>query len=66
MKERVALAVDELIAFANSKGGTICFGVKDNGEVTGGTGNCDLQNIVEAIYDKTRLPLFTEAREFEY
>ena len=34
MKERVALAVDELIAFANSKGGTVYFGVEDNGEVT--------------------------------
>ena len=61
MKERVALAVDELIAFANSKGGTVYFGVEDNGEVTGCTGNYDLQNIVEAIYDKTRPPLFTEA-----
>ena len=66
MKERVALAVDELIAFANSKGGTVYFGVEDNGEVTGCTGNYDLQNIVEAIYDKTRPPLFTEAGEFEY
>ena len=66
MKERVALAVDELIAFANSKGGTVYFGVEYNGEVTGCTGNYDLQNIVEAIYDKTRPPLFTEAGEFEY
>ena len=66
MKERVALAVDEPIAFANSKGGTVYFGVEDNGEVTGCTGNYDLQNIVEAIYDKTRPPLFTEAGEFEY
>ena len=66
MKERIALAVDELIAFANSKGGTVYFGVEDNGEVTGCTGNYDLQNIVEAIYDKTRPPLFTEAREIEY
>ena len=66
MKERIALAVDELIAFANNKGGTVYFGVEDNGEVTGCTGNYDLQNIVEAIYDKTRPPLFTEAREIEY
>ena len=66
MKERVALAVDELIAFANSKGGTVYFGVEDNGEVTGCIGSYDLQNIVEAIYDKTRPPLFTEAREIEY
>ena len=66
MKERIALAVDELIAFANNKGGTVYFGVEDTGEVTGCTGNYDLQNIVEAIYDKTRPPLFTEAGEFEY
>ena len=66
MKERIALAVDELIAFANNKGGTVYFGVEDNGEVTGCTGNYDLQNIVEAIYEKTRPPLFTEAGEFEY
>ena len=35
-KERVALAVDELIAFANTKGGTVYFGVEDDThEVTG-------------------------------
>lgn len=28
MKEIISLAVDELIAFANSKGGTVYFGVK--------------------------------------
>lgn len=28
MKERVKLAVDELIAFANAKGGTLFFGVE--------------------------------------
>lgn len=66
MKERIALAVDELIALANSKGGTVYFGVEDNGEVTGCSGNYDLQNIVEAIYDKTRPGLFTDAEEFEY
>lgn len=42
MKERIALAVDELIAFANSRGGTVYFGVEDNGKVTGCTGNYDL------------------------
>ena len=35
MKERISLAVDELIAFANTKGGTLYFGVEDNGTVTG-------------------------------
>lgn len=36
MKEIISLAVDELIAFANSKGGTVYFGVEDNPvEVTG-------------------------------
>lgn len=66
MKERIALAVDELIAFANSKGGTVYFGVEDNGEVTGCTGKYDLQNMVEAIYDKTRPSLFVEAGEIKY
>lgn len=66
MKERIALAVDELIAFANSRGGTVYFGVEDNGKVTGCTGNYDLQNIVEAIYDKTRPALFVDSGEIEY
>lgn len=54
MKKRINLAVDELIAFANNKGGTLYFGVEDNGEVTGCDGNYDLQNIIESIYEKTR------------
>ncbi len=29
MKDRLALAVDELVAFANTKGGTVYFGVED-------------------------------------
>ena len=66
MRERIALAVDELIAFANAKGGTVYLGVEDNGEVTGCIGNYDLQNIVESIYDKTRPGLFTEIEELEY
>lgn len=66
MRERIALAVDELIAFANAKGGTVYLGVEDNGEVTGCTGNYDLQNIVESIYDKIRPGLFTEIEELEY
>lgn len=66
MRERIALAVDELIAFANAKGGTVYLGVEDNGEVTGCTGNYDLQNIVESIYDKTRPCLFAEIEELEY
>lgn len=52
MKKRINLAVDELIAFANNKGGTLYFGVEDNGEVTGCDGNYDLQNIIESIYEK--------------
>ena len=35
MRERISLAVEELIAFANTKGGVLYFGVEDNGEVTG-------------------------------
>ena len=38
MKEIISLAVDELIAFANSKGGTVYFGVEDNPVVVTG---CD-------------------------
>ena len=30
MRERISLAVDELIAFANCKGGTVYLGVEDN------------------------------------
>ena len=66
MRERISLAVDELIAFANCKGGTVYFGVEDNGEVTGCTGKYDLQSIQEAIYDKTSPHLFTEIEEIEY
>lgn len=66
MKERIKLAVDELIAFANADGGTVYLGVEDDGEVTGCTGNYDKQGIIEAIYDKTRPPLFTNIEEFQY
>ena len=65
MKERISLAVDELIAFANAVGGVLYFGVEDNGEVTGCT-NYDCQNIMEAIYDKTRPGLFTEIEVIKY
>ena len=66
LKEIINLAVDELIAFANCKGGTVYIGIEDNGEVTGCTGKYDLQNICETIYDKTRPPMFTEAKELLY
>lgn len=66
MKKRINLAVDELIAFANNKGGTLYFGVEDNGEVTGCDGNYDLQNIIESIYEKTRLSIFVDPEEIEY
>ena len=66
-REIVSLAVDELIAFANCKGGTVYFGVEDNPiEVTGCDKNYDSQRIIEAIYDKTRPSLFTEIEDFEY
>lgn len=35
MRERISLAVDELVAFANAKGGTVYMGVEDDGTVTG-------------------------------
>ena len=66
MKKRINLAVDELIAFANNKGGTLYFGVEDNGEVTGCDGNYDLQNIIESIYEKTRPSIFFFSEEIEY
>ena len=66
MKKRINLADDELIAFANNKGGTLYFGVEDNGEVTGCDGNYDLQNIIESIYEKTRPSIFVDPEEIEY
>lgn len=66
MKKRINLEVDELIAFANNKGGTLYFGVEDNGEVTGCDGNYDLQNIIESIYEKTRPSIFVDPEEIEY
>lgn len=66
MKKLINLAVDELIAFANNKGGTLYFGVEDNGEVTGCDGNYDLQNIIESIYEKTRPSIFVDPEEIEY
>lgn len=66
MKKRINLAGDELIAFANNKGGTLYFGVEDNGEVTGCDGNYDLQNIIESIYEKTRPSIFVDPEEIEY
>lgn len=58
-REVINLAVDELIAFANADGGTVYFGVEDDGTVTGCT-KYDTQQIIEAIYDKTRPSLFTK------
>ena len=65
MKERINLAVDELIAFANTNGGTVYFGIEDDGTVTGCT-NYDCQKILEAIYDKTRPSLFCDINELSY
>lgn len=67
IKEIISLAVDELIAFANTKGGTVYFGVEDKSiEVTGCDRNYDGQRIIEGIYDRTVPPLFTEISDFEY
>lgn len=66
MKERINLVVPELIAFVNSKGGTVYLGIEDNGDVTGCPGEYDLQNICESIYDKTRPPMFTDIEEIDY
>ena len=35
MKERIKLAVDELVAFANANGGVLVVGIEDNREITG-------------------------------
>ena len=66
MKERINLVVPELIAFANSKGGTVYLGIEDNGDITGCFGNYDLQNICESIYEKTRPSMFTDIEEIDY
>lgn len=66
MKERINLVVPELIAFANSKGGTVYLGIEDNGDVTGCSGKYELQNICESIYEKTRPPMFTDIEEIDY
>mgnify|MGYP004607003345 CR=1 FL=1 len=66
-KEIIALAVDELIAFANHKGGTVYFGVEDNPvEVTGCNHDYDSQRIIEGIYDKTRPSLFVDIEDFDF
>ncbi|MDE6738800.1 MAG: putative DNA binding domain-containing protein [Lachnospiraceae bacterium] len=66
MRERISLAVDELIAFANAKGGTVYMGVEDDGTVTGCTEGYDTQIIMESIYDRTRPALFTEIEVIKY
>lgn len=65
MRERISLAVEELIAFANTKGGTVYFGVEDDGTVTG-CDKYDCQKIMESIYDRTRPSLFTEIEVIKY
>ena len=65
MRERISLAVEELIAFANTKGGTVYFGVEDDGTVTG-CEKYDCQRIMESIYDRTRPSLFTEIEVIKY
>lgn len=65
LKDRINLAVNELIAFANAKGGTVYFGIEDDGEITG-CFDYDCQKLIEAIYDKTRPSLFTDIEEIDY
>ena len=65
MRERISLAVDELVAFANAKGGTVYMGVEDDGTVTG-CNRYDVQKIMESIYDRTRPALFTEIEVIHY
>ena len=65
MRERIFFAVDELVAFANAKGGTVYMGVEDDGTVTGCNGY-DVQKLMESIYDRTRPALFTEIEVIHY
>lgn len=65
MRERISLAVDELVAFANAKGGTVYMGIEDDGTVTG-CNRYDVQKIMESIYDRTRPALFTEIEVIHY
>ena len=65
MRERISLVVDELVAFANAKGGTVYLGVEDDGTVTG-CKDYDIQRIMESIYDRTRPALFTEIEVIQY
>lgn len=65
MKERINLAVKELVAFANTKGGTLYYGIEDDGTVTGCM-DYDTQSILEGIYDKTRPPLYCDIEEIDY
>ena len=65
MRDRISLVVDELIAFANAKGGIVYMGVEDDGTVTGCTGY-DVQKLMESIYDRTRPALFTEIEVISY
>ena len=66
IKECINLVTPELVAFSNTKGGTVYLGVEDDGEVTGCIGLYSVQNILDAVYDKTRPPLFVEAEEIPY
>ncbi|MBP3239508.1 MAG: ATP-binding protein [Oribacterium sp.] len=52
MKERISLAVDELMAFANANGGTVYFGVEDDGTITGCT-KYDCQNLISKYLEKS-------------
>lgn len=61
MKECIKLSVPELVALSNTKGGTVYLGVENNGDVTGCFPPFNIQSILDAIYDKTRPPLFVEA-----
>lgn len=64
-KEILELLVKELVAFANAKGGTVFLGIEDNGNVTGCT-DYHCQNILEAIYDRTRPAMYADIEEIEY
>ena len=48
IKECINLVTPELVAFSNTKGGTVYLGVEDDGEVTGCIGPYSIQNILRS------------------
>jgi ATP-dependent DNA helicase RecG len=61
-KDLMGVLTKEAVALSNTSGGFILLGVEDDGDITG-CKDCDLQNIIESIYDRTVPKLFTKIEE---